>query len=88
MDRVRKEVECCDSLQGFMMFSSVSGGTGSGLGAHILERQAVDYGKKLRMGFNIYPSPKISTSCVEPYNSVLASHSRLEYEDVSVILDN
>lgn len=36
MDRLRKEVEKCDGLQGFMMFNSVGGGTGSGFGSLML----------------------------------------------------
>lgn len=30
----------------------------------------------------------MSTSVVEPYNSVLSTHSLLEHTDVSVLLDN
>ena len=37
-DRIKKEVEQCDDLQGFLIFNSFGGGTGSGLGALILER--------------------------------------------------
>ncbi|KAA8540170.1 hypothetical protein F0562_024268 [Nyssa sinensis] len=36
----------------------------------------------------VYPSPQVSTSVVEPYNSVLSTHSLLEHTDVSVLLDN
>ncbi|KAF8674343.1 hypothetical protein HU200_048172 [Digitaria exilis] len=54
------------------------GGTGSGLGSLLLERLSVDYGKK----------SKVSTSVVEPYNSVLSTHSLLEHTDVAVLLDN
>jgi len=58
------------------MFHSVGGGTGSGLGSLLLERLSVDYGKKSKLGFTIYPSPQISTAVVEPYNSILSTHSR------------
>lgn len=66
----------------------MGGGTGSGLGSLLLERLSVDYGKKSKLGFNVYPSPQVSTSVVEPYNSVLSSHSLLEHTDVAVLLDN
>ncbi|EFJ29130.1 hypothetical protein SELMODRAFT_231415 [Selaginella moellendorffii] len=33
-------------------------------------------------------SPQVSTAVVEPYNSVLSTHSLLEHTDVAVILDN
>jgi tubulin alpha len=88
LDRVRKLADACTGLQGFLVFSSVGGGTGSGLGALLLERLSVDYGKKPKLGFNVYPSPQVSTAVVEPYNSVLSTHALLEHTDVCVILDN
>merc|ERR1711881_585198 len=63
-------------------------GTGSGLGSLLLERLSVDYGKKSKLGFTVYPSPQVCTAVVEPYNSVLSTHSLLEHTDVAVILDN
>lgn len=54
----------------------------------MLERLSVDYGKKSKLGFQVYPSPQVSTSVVEPYNAVLSTHSLLEHTDVSVMLDN
>eukprot|EP01080_Neovahlkampfia_damariscottae_P010727 gene10727-3347_t len=88
LDSTRKLVESCSSLQGFMMFNSVGGGTGSGLGSLILEKLTEEYGKKSKIGFQIFPSPQISTSLVESYNAVLASHSLLENTDISVVFDN
>ena len=70
------------------MFHAAGGGTGSGLGSLLLERLSVDYGKKSKLGFTIYPSPQISTAVVEPYNSILCTHSLLQHLDVDVILDN
>lgn len=71
-----------------MVFNTVGGGTGSGLGSLILERLSVDYGRKSKINFCIYPSPQISTAVVEPYNSVLSTHSLLEHTDVALMLDN
>jgi len=88
LDRVRKLADNCSGLQGFLFFNSVGGGTGSGLGSLLLERLSVDYGKKSKLGFTVYPSPQVSTAVVEPYNSVLSTHSLLEHTDVSVMLDN
>lgn len=88
LDRIRKMTDNCNGLQGFMIFKALGGGTGSGLGSLLLERLSVDYGKKSKIGFSIYPSPQISNACVEPYNSVLSTHSLLEQEDVSIVLDN
>lgn len=88
MDRIRKLADNCTGLQGFLVFNAVGGGTGSGLGSLLLERLSVDYGKKSKLGFTVYPSPQVSTSVVEPYNSVLSTHSLLEHTDVAVLLDN
>ncbi|CAN6693570.1 unnamed protein product [Malus baccata var. baccata] len=88
LDRVRKLADNCTGLQGFLVFNAVGGGTGSGLGSLLLERLSVDYGKKSKLGFTIYPSPQVSTAVVEPYNSVLSTHALLEHTDVSVLLDN
>ncbi|CAN1335996.1 Tubulin alpha-5 chain [Linum perenne] len=83
LDRVRKLADNCTGLQGFLVFNAVGGGTGSGLGSLLLERLSVDYGKKSKLGFTIYPSPQVSTAVVEPYNSVLSTHSLLEHTDVA-----
>merc|ERR1712156_751228 len=85
---IRKLFEDCENCQGFMMVHSVGGGTGSGLGMLILERLAVDYRKKSKIGFEIYPSPNLSTCIVEPYNGLLSTHWLLDHTDVSLVLDN
>ena len=77
LDRIRKLADNCTGLQGFLVFNAVGGGTGSGLGSLLLERLSVDYGKKSKLGFTVYPSPQVSTAVVEPYNSVLSTHSLL-----------
>ncbi|CAL9242470.1 unnamed protein product [Arabidopsis halleri] len=72
----------------FLNLISVGGGTGYGLGSLLLECLSVDYGKKSKLGFAVYPSPQVSIYVVEPYNSVLSTHSLLEHTDVSILLDN
>ncbi|KAG0370415.1 tubulin, alpha 8 like-protein [Gamsiella multidivaricata] len=88
MDRIRKVTDNCEGLQGFFVFHSFGGGTGSGLGALLLERLALDYGKKSKMDFAIYPAPKIATSVVEPYNSVLTTHATMDQADCTFMVDN
>jgi len=87
-DRIRKLVDNAENVQGFMVNHAVGGGTGSGLGMLILETLCVEYRKKTKIGFEIYPSPNISTAVVEPYNGVLSTHMLLDNTDVSVMLDN
>jgi tubulin alpha len=88
LDRIRRLADACKAIQGFLIFHAVGGGTGSGLGSLLLERLSVDYGRKSKLGFTIYPSPRVSTAVVEPYNAVLSTHSLLEHTDVDVVLDN
>lgn len=76
------------SCVGFLLFNAAGGGTGSGFGALLLERLSVEYGRKSKLTFTIYPAPLISTAVVEPYNAVFASHALLEHSDASFIVDN
>ncbi|PAV80267.1 hypothetical protein WR25_16798 [Diploscapter pachys] len=87
-DRVRRLTEQCGALQGFLIFHSFGGGTGSGFTSLVMERLSVDYGKKAKLEFSIYPAPQISTAMVEPYNSLLTTHTTLEHSDCSFIMDN
>jgi tubulin alpha len=48
----------------------------------------VDYGKKAKIGFTVYPSTQYSTSVVESYNSVLSIPSLIEHNDANIVLDN
>merc|ERR1712176_1652521 len=87
-DRLRKLVDNSQNVQGFIIHHAVGGGTGSGLGALILERIAVDYRKKSKIGFEVYPAPNLSTCIVEPYNAMLSTHWLLDHTEVSLVLDN
>jgi len=87
-DGIRKLIEGCGNVQGFMVNHSVGGGTGSGLGMLILERLCIDFRKKGRIGFEIYPSEKRSTCIVDPYNSIFSTHWMLDHTDVSLVFDN
>ena len=44
LDRIRKLVDSCTGLQGFLVFHSFGGGTGSGFTSLLMERLSVDYG--------------------------------------------
>ena len=86
MDKVRRLADNCTGLQGFFVFHSFGGGTGSGFGALLLERLSTDYGKKSKLEFCVYPAPQLSSSIVEPYNSVLTTHTTLEHSDCSFMV--
>ena len=59
MDKIRKLADRCSGLQGFLVFHSFGGGTGSGFGSLLMERLSIDYGKKAKLGFSIYPAPQV-----------------------------
>lgn len=79
------QADLCTGLQGFLIFHSFGGGTGSGFASLLMERLSVDYGKKSKLEFAIYPAPQVSTAVVEPYNSILTTHTTLEHSDLSLI---
>jgi len=88
LDRIRRLADSCGGLQGFLVYHSTGGGTGSGMGALILERLSVDYGRKCKLNFVITPAPQIASAVVEPYNSVLSTHALVEHCDVTFCFDN
>ncbi len=88
LDRIRKIADNCNGLQGFMMYHSIGGGTGSGLGSLLLDRLSAEYSKKSKLNFTVFPSPQLASSVVEPYNAVFATEALIENSDVVVVLDN
>ncbi|OXB77092.1 UNVERIFIED_CONTAM: hypothetical protein H355_007739 [Colinus virginianus] len=82
------QADQCTGLQGFLVFHSFGGGTGSGFTSLLMERLSVDYGKKSKLEFSIYPAPQVSTAVVEPYNSILTTHTTLEHSDCAFMVDN
>ncbi|XP_052127375.1 tubulin alpha-1C chain-like isoform X1 [Frankliniella occidentalis] len=88
LDRIRKMADHCHGLQGFLIFHSFGGGTGSGFASLLLERLSVDFPKKSKLTFSIYPAPQVATAMVEPYNAILYTHPTLEYCEVAFLVDN
>ncbi|CAJ0606117.1 unnamed protein product [Cylicocyclus nassatus] len=88
LETVRRLAEHCSSLQGFLVFHSLGGGTGSGFESLIMDNLCLQYEKKCRLEFSIYPSPTTATAVVEPYNSVLTTHTSLYQSDCTFIMDN
>ena len=66
---------------GFLIFHSFGGGTGSGFTSLLMERLSVDYGKKSKLEFSIYPAPQVleshNISRTSPDN--LTFHFDIEY---------
>ncbi|XP_012658734.1 tubulin alpha chain-like 3 [Otolemur garnettii] len=88
LERTRKLAKLCSGLQGFLIFRSFGGGTGSGFTSLLMERLSAEYGRKTKLEFSVYPAPSICTAVVEPYNAVLTTHSTLEHLDCAFMVDN
>jgi len=88
LEQVRQEIEQCDSPQGFQLFHSLGGGTGSGMGTLLLLKIRDGYRDRITTTYSVFPSPKVSDTVVEPYNAVLSSHQLLENSDETFIVDN
>ena len=61
MERIKKVCEKCHGLQGFLVFHSYGGGTGSGFASLLMEKMSAEYGKKSKLTFSIYPAPEVRT---------------------------
>jgi tubulin alpha len=86
-EKIKTLTESCEGLQGFMIFSSIAGGT-SGLYAAVLKHLNATYGKVNKINLTLCPSPKLSNSVIEPYNAVLANQIAIEYSDLNLLFDN
>jgi len=87
-EALRKLADQCEGLQGFLIFHSFGGGTGSGFTSLMMEQLSNDFGKKCKLEFAVYPSPTISTAVVEPYNSILTTHTTIDNSDCAFMVDN
>lgn len=88
MDRVRREAEATDCLQGFQMTQSLGGGTGSGLGTLLLTKIKDEYPDRIMSTYSVLPSAKVSDTVVEPYNAILSVNQLVDCSDQTFILDN
>ncbi|KAK9480795.1 Tubulin/FtsZ, GTPase domain-containing protein [Lipomyces japonicus] len=88
LDVIRRETESADSLQGFQVTHSLGGGTGSGLGTLLLSKIREEYPDRMLSTYSVLPSPKVSDTVTEPYNSLLALHQLVENCDETFCLDN
>jgi len=64
-DYIRRQAEKCESLQGYQLFHSLGGGTGSGMGTLLLNKLREEEPDRMLATFSIMPSPKVSETVVE-----------------------
>lgn len=90
LEMLDRETENCESLETFMLFHALAGGTGSGLGSLVLERIRDHYPKKILQTISVLPSSGESGSevVVQPYNSVLTLQRLIRHTDACLLFDN
>ena len=49
-------------FEGFTVYHAFGGGTGSGFTSLLMDRLSVEYGKKSKLEFAIYPAPQVYTT--------------------------
>ncbi|CAE6522863.1 unnamed protein product [Rhizoctonia solani] len=88
LEVLRKQVENCDAMQGFQLIHSLGGGSGSGLGSLLLAKLREEAPDRMLATFSVFPSPKVSDTVVEPYNTVLSLHQLVDNTDMTICVDN
>lgn len=89
MESIRKVVEDCNDLDGFIIYHSQTGGTGSGLTSQLLNKLTDQYPTSTRMQVSLAPSlDSSSTTPIEIYNSLLSYSSLLDTCQTTLCLDN
>ncbi|KAA3672099.1 tubulin epsilon [Paragonimus westermani] len=87
VDVIRKATELCDCLQCFFLIHSLGGGTGSGVGTHLLQILAEDYPHVCRIVTAVFPSMEDDV-ITSPYNTVLGLGQLTESADCVLPIDN
>ncbi|XP_007190344.1 tubulin delta chain isoform X2 [Balaenoptera acutorostrata] len=87
MNLIQKEVEKCDSLNGFFIIMSMAGGTGSGLGAFVTQNLQDQYSNSLKMNQIIWPYGT-GEVIVQNYNSILTLSHLYRSSDALLIHEN
>lgn len=74
MDKLRKQMESCESLQGLMVYHALGGGA-SGLANSFLSHCYDICAAPWKMTCLLYPNAKAKGSVLDPYNTVLCHDS-------------
>ncbi|KAL9646135.1 hypothetical protein ABK040_008012 [Willaertia magna] len=89
LDKIRKLVENCSGFEGFLIYNSISGGTGSVYGSLLLERLSEEFGKKSKVNFTIFPTRnELKANPLHVFNSIMYTYYHNEHTDASVVFSN
>ncbi|XP_013409803.1 tubulin delta chain [Lingula anatina] len=87
LEAIRKEAERCDCFSGTIMIHSLSGGTGSGLGAHLCEAIRDEYPLQYMLSCLVAPHSS-GESPLQHFNSLLCLSWVQRYSDGIILLSN
>ncbi len=87
LDLTRRQAERCDSVGGFLLLSSLAGGTGSGLGAYTAELIRDNFPKVHMLNQVVWPFAS-GDVIVQGYNSILTLSHLLRVSDGIVTFSN
>ena len=87
MESVRRSVEGLESQRVTVLFHSIAGGTGAGLGSHLLELLREDYPKTHLHSIAVLPHSSGDTP-LQNYNSLLSLTTIQECVDSCLLLSN
>ena len=88
LERIRKESECCDSMQGFQYTHSIGGGVGSGFTTLFMDNLRDWYPGRMVCNFSVIPSQLVTDTVMEPYNTILSLHHLVRNSDLVLCFDN
>lgn len=86
-DLIQTQVERLDYFGGFQIIQSLAGGTGSGLGAHLVQKLRDDYPGSNILNFAVWPYLN-GEVVLQNYNVLLTLGSLIEDSDAVVTLFN
>ncbi|KAG0425424.1 hypothetical protein HPB47_027402 [Ixodes persulcatus] len=87
MELIRRRVERCDWLDGFLPLMSLGGGTGSGLGTKVTEALSQDYPNTPLVNTVVRPFSSGEVA-VQAYNAVLSLSHLQDSSDALILLNN
>eukprot|EP00798_Chlamydomonas_sp_ICE-L_P011290 gene11290-18926_t len=87
LELVRKEVEVCDVLGGFMLLQSMAGGTGAGLGTYVAQALRDEYLSSNVVNCCIWPYES-GEVIVQSYNTLFTLSRLADVSDGLILMEN
>lgn len=87
LEKVGREVERCDRLEGFLALHSVAGGTGSGLGSYTMQLLRDAFPAAAITAVSVWPFESGEVS-VQSFNATLSLAALYEYTDMAILCEN